>query len=148
MLYSTLNLVPCKHDTETDISKKRFHFVVKRKQKYTKDEGCSCGHDGYDYIITEMTDDIKGKCNKTDSDSDEEPEQEEPEPEEPEPEPEEPEPEPEEPEPEPEEPEEPEPELVEDPETEIKNRRKARRKAKRKASKKAIKKAKRKARSF
>lgn len=58
-----IKLVPCPHDTETDINKKKFHFVVKKKQIYRQDGGCACGCDSNEWEICEMPQDMCCECN-------------------------------------------------------------------------------------
>ena len=58
-----IKLVPCPHDTETDINKKKFHFVVKKKQIYRPDSGCACGCNSNEWEICEMPHDMCCECN-------------------------------------------------------------------------------------
>ena len=60
-----IKLVPCPHDTETDINKKKFHFVVKKKQIYLPDGGCACGCDSNEWEICEMPHDMCCECNSS-----------------------------------------------------------------------------------
>ena len=65
VLNQNINLVPCRHDRETDIQQKKFHFIVKKKQIYLKHDGCSCGCDSNEWGICEMPNDMCCECNSS-----------------------------------------------------------------------------------